>query len=106
LHGIVNFIPLHGILKVSQKMKKVFALLTIVSVLSFVACKNDTKKSQDADSTANQEQVDADKAEAEKAQAEETETPTEVEVTDSTATMETEGTKVEIKEDGVKVETK
>lgn len=68
LHGIVIFIPLHGILKVSQKMKKVFALLTIVSVLSFVACKNNTKKDGHGDS-AQTEQEAADQNEAENAEA-------------------------------------
>jgi hypothetical protein len=41
---------LHGILKVSQKMKKVFALLTIVSVMSFVACKSKPAVDHTADS--------------------------------------------------------
>jgi hypothetical protein len=41
---------LHGILKVSQKMKKVFALLTIVSVMSFVACKSKPAHDAAADS--------------------------------------------------------
>lgn len=109
MHGNVKFIPLHGILKVSQKMKKVFALLTIVSVLSFVACKNDTKKEKTEDSAAQTEQQVEDQNDAAAAEAEaevEADGGVEAEVTDSSASIDADGTKVEVNEDGVKVETK
>lgn len=51
-------IPLHGILKYHTKMKKVFALLTIVSVMSFVACKNQTKDNHAADSAKQAESLE------------------------------------------------
>lgn len=49
-------------------MKKVFALLTVVTVLSFVACKNNTEKPAEGDSTQTEQQAD-DQAEAEQAEA-------------------------------------
>lgn len=73
LHGIVKILPLHGILKVPKKMKKVFALLTIVSVMSFVACKNNTKTEGSEDTAAQTEQQAADQTEAENAEAAQTE---------------------------------
>ncbi len=72
LHGILKILPLHGILKVPKKMKKVFALLTIVSVMSFVACKNNTKTEGSEDTAAQTEQQADDQAEAEAAETEAT----------------------------------
>jgi hypothetical protein len=72
LHIIGIYLPLHGIFNYNTKMKKVFALLTIVSVMSFVACKpkanDDEKRRLDSIRTADS-QRSADSLKAAEAEA-------------------------------------
>jgi len=54
----------------SKKMKKIFALIAIVSMFAFAACTNTPKEDPAAEAEAGQ--TDAENMEAEKADAEET----------------------------------